>query len=241
MYQDRTKNSMDTIPYVMCIFSSCGQKILVSEIDFEFLNSKKWWISNGYAISWDKREKMHRLILKAKNGEIVDHIDRNKLNNTRENLRIVNKEENVHNQKKRTNTKNNYKGTQFIKKLGLWQARCRIYGNDYFLGLYVNEISAAYAYNKKAIELSDKILLNKFDLSNEELEKMLISDLRTIQDAEKKSNQKGVYWHKKSGRMKNGKWEAKIRLNGKYKSLGRFDNEIDAINAYKSAESFYCT
>jgi hypothetical protein len=43
-------------------------------------------------------------------GKIVDHIDRDKLNNTRENLRIVNKEENVHNQKKRNFTKNNYKG-----------------------------------------------------------------------------------------------------------------------------------
>jgi hypothetical protein len=232
---------MEALHNVMCIFSSCGKKILISKIDFELLSKKKWWISNGYATSWDKREKMHRLILNAKVGEIVDHIDRNKLNNTRENLRIVNKEENVHNQKKRTFTKNNYKGTQFIKKLGLWQARCRIYGNDFFLGLYNNEMAAAYAYNKKAIELSDKILLNKFDIPNEELEKMLIFDLRTIIEAEKKSKQKGVYWHKKGGRMKNGKWEAKIRINGKYKSLGRFDDENEAIQAYKSAESFYCT
>jgi len=100
---------------------------------------------------------MHRLITKAKDGELVDHIDRNKLNNTRSNLRIVDREGNVHNQKKRTNTNNNFKGVQFIKRLGLWQSRCRIYGNDYFLGYYKTEIAAAYAYNKKATELSDCI------------------------------------------------------------------------------------
>ena len=178
---------------------------------------------------------MHRLIMKAKDGELVDHIDRDKLNNTRANLRIVDREGNVHNQKKRGNTNNNYKGTQYIKRLGLWQARCRIYGNDYFLGHFKSEIAAAYAYNKKAIELSDCILLNEFDLPFSKLEEMLILDLQHP-EAERQSEQKGVYWHKKSGRMKCGKWEAKIRVNGKYKTLGRFIDETDAINAVKNAQ-----
>ena len=39
--------------------------------------------------------------------------------------------------------------------------------------------------------------------------------------------------------MKNGKWGSQIRVNGKYKHLGRYDNEIDAINAYKKAEDEY--
>lgn len=211
-----------------------GNKAKVDDCDYEYLSQWKWYLSNGYAISNNKRKKMHRLIMDAKDGELVDHIDRDKLNNTRANLRIVNKQENIHNQKKRANTKNNYKGTQYIKRLGLWQGRCRIYGNDYFLGHFKSEIASAYAYNKKAIELSSCILLNEFDLTFEQLEEILISDRQNKPNAERQSEQKGVYWHKKSGRMKCGKWEAKIRINGKYKSLGRFINEIDAINAVKN-------
>ena len=199
----------------------------VDDSDYEYLSQWKWYLSGGYAYS-SERKKMHRVIMNAKDGEIVDHIDRNKLNNTRANLRIVDKEGNVHNQKKRANTKNNYKGTQYIKRLNLWQSRCRIYGNDYLLGYYKSEIAAAYAYNKKAIELSDCILLNKLDLPIDVLEEKLISDLSQGKSAEKKSQQKGVYWNKSKN-----KWEAKIRVNGKYKHLGTFINEIDAINAVK--------
>lgn len=212
-----------------------GYQVKVSEEDYEYLLQWKWYLSNGYAISNDKRKKMHRLILGAKDGEIVDHIDRDKLNNTRENLRIVDKEKNVHNQKKRGGTNNKYKGTQYISKLGLYQARCRIYGNDYFLGYYKTEISAAYAYNKKAKKLSDCILLNNFDLPIEVLEQKLIDDLSQITPAEKRSQHKGLYWHKISGKNKVGKWEVRVRVKGKYKSFGRFLNEYDAIEAYNKA------
>lgn len=205
-----------------------GYVTLVDDADYEWLSQWKWYLSGGYAISNEKRKKMHRLILNAKDGELVDHIDRNKLNNTRANLRIVDREGNVHNQKKRENTNNNYKGTQFIKRIGLWQARCRMYGNDYFLGYYKSEIAAAIAYNRKAAELSDCILLNEINLPIEKQNEILVSDLSQIIPAERRSEYDGVYWHKKSGRMKCGKWEAKIRVDGKYKSLGRYLDEQEA-------------
>jgi hypothetical protein len=218
------------------ILLSKGDKTIVDDCDYEYLSQWKWYLSNGYAISND-RKKMHRIIMKAKEGEIVDHIDRDKLNNSRTNLRIISREGNVHNQKKRINTFNNYKGTQYVKKLGLWQSRCRINGNDYYLGLYKTEIASAYAYNKKAIELSEYILLNEFDIYIDELEKMLITDSAKKPPAEKKSKQKGLYWHKKSGRMKQGDWEVKVRVDGKYKSLGRFINEQDAIDRIKNYQA----
>jgi hypothetical protein len=214
-----------------------GLETFVDELDFEYLSNRKWFFSNGYAIASDNLDKMHRVIIGAKKGELVDHIDRNKLNNSRSNLRIVDKEGNVHNQKKRANTNNNYKGVNYVKRLNLYQSRCRIYGNDYFLGYYKTEISAAYAYNKKAVELSDCILLNKIDLPIEFLEQKLIDDLSQIIPAENTSTYNGVCWHKKSGRAKCGKWGAKIRINGKYKYLGRFINEIDAINAIEKEKS----
>jgi len=211
-----------------------GYSALVDDDDYDFLSQWKWYLSNGYAINNDGRKKMHRLVTKAKQGEIVDHIDRNRLNNTKSNLRIVGISENVHNQKKRSNTENNYKGVNFIKSNGLWQSRCRIYGDDYFLGLYKCEIAAAYAYNKKALELSDCILINKIDLPIELLEEKLITERVTYEHAENKSNYKGVYWKKKSGRARCGKWYAIVIINKKRHWLGSFINEIDAINAVKN-------
>lgn len=212
------------------ILTNGNKATMVDDIDYEYLSKEKWYLCNGYALAHKKRRKMHRIIIGAKVGEIVDHIDRNKLNNTRANLRLVNQAQNTHNQEKRPDTNNKFKGTQYIKRLGLWQSRCRIYGNDFFLGYYKSEIASAYAYNKKAIELSDCILLNQFDISIEELEQKLITDLSKIIPADKKSEQKGVYWNKSKD-----KWETLIFLEGKRKCLGTFKNEIDAINKVKNA------
>jgi hypothetical protein len=199
-------------------------EVMVDDEDYEYLSQQKWYISRGYAVGngW---KKMHRLILKANDGEIVDHIDRNKLNNTKSNLRIVNSTENAHNQEKRIGTLNTYKGVYYVRKKKVWQSRCRIYGNDFFLGYYKSEIAAAYAYNKKAKELSEYALLNDFNLPIEILEEKLIADLVSIIPAEKQSQHKGIYWHK--GKEK---WVVCIVINTKRKTLGSFKNEIDAIN-----------
>ena len=213
-----------------------GDFALVDDDDYEFLTQRKWYLSRaGYAIAGEERKKMHRLILGAKPGELVDHIDRNKLNNQRSNLRIVDMEGNVHNQQKRTGTANKYKGTSYVPRLGLWQSRCRIRGNDFFLGYFSSEEAAAYAYNKKAIEYSDTILLNAIDLPIETLEEMLITHRRTQPICEKTSSHTGVYWHKKGGSAKQGCWLAVIRIGGVKKQIGRFDDEMKAAAAVKGA------
>lgn len=206
------------------ITTSTGQLVMVDDDDYEYLSKDKWYLSNGYAISAN-RTKMHRLVIQAKDGEIVDHIDRDKLNNTKENLRIVDFKSNVHNQSKRKNTSNKYKGTNYIKDKNVYQSRRRMNGSDYFLGYYISEIAAAYAYNKKAKELSQYILLNEFDLPIEILEEKLISDLTFIKPAEKQSKEPGVYWHSVKK-----KWEVSFRVNGKRKYFGSFLYETDAIN-----------
>ena len=202
-----------------------GGIALIDDLDYELVSKHKWYRSyNGYAISHNLI-KMHRLILSAKNGEIVDHINGDTLNNTRSNLRVVTRCENIHNQKKRSGTKNNYKGVNFVNSLGLYQSRCRMCHNDYYLGLFKSEVAAAYAYNKKAQELSSTILLNKLDYSIEELEQMLLTDRVTQPKAENKSV-KGLYWHKRKN-----KWELRLRKNGIIYYGGSYQNEANAIEA----------
>lgn len=207
------------------IVLSKGDIAFVDEEDYEYLSQHKWYLSNGYAIS-EKRVKMHRMILKAAPGQLIDHQDRNKLNNQKYNIRIATKYQNVHNQQKRENTINKYKGVHYVKRIGLYQARCRMNLKDHFLGYFTSEIAAGYAYNKKAQELSSFILLNQFNLSIEQLERKLIEDRRYIKPAEKQSVYSGIYWNK----GKNA-WEVRPRIGNKRVYIGTFKYEQPAINA----------
>lgn len=205
---------------------------MVDDEDFDRVSKRNWYLTNGYAVSNDgDLVKMHRLILNASTDAIIDHIDRNQINNQKSNLRIVNREENVHNQKKRTGTFNNYKGTLYIPRLKLWLSRCRMYKQDFHLGYFKTEIAAAIAYNKKASELSPGfILLNEINLSDEEQAEILLRERSCILPAEKRSSHHNIYWNKKAQ-----KWDVRIRLNNKYKQIGSFSSEEEAFEARKRA------
>ena len=94
----------------------------------------------------------------------IDHIDRNKLNNNIENLRPVTLSQNQWNKKPRKNTSSIYKGVSWQKTANKWKSEIRINNKPQYLGLFINEIDAALAYNKKAIELfGEYAYLNKVE------------------------------------------------------------------------------
>lgn len=72
--------------------------------------------SNGVYIINDKIGYLHNCIMPHKHGYTIDHIDRNPLNNTRENLRYANQSLQTFNQKKKENTKFDVKGIDFRPK-----------------------------------------------------------------------------------------------------------------------------
>jgi hypothetical protein len=84
---------------------------------------------------------------------IVDHIDRNKLNNVISNLRYVSISQNRINKNKILNTKSKFRGVYWDKVREKWFARVIINNERLHLGRYEYEIDAARAYNKKVIEL----------------------------------------------------------------------------------------
>lgn len=214
---------------------------IVDDDVFEQLSKYKWYISaNGYAIFGAKKDniksysKLHRVIMGVDDPLIkVNHINGDTLNNQRSNLRVATCAQNVHNSKKRTNTKNNYKGVSYIKKLNLWQSRCRMNGNDFYLGLFKSEIAAAYAYNKKAISLSSYSKINYLDFPIDYLENLLISDL--VHGFTKiQSKYKYVYFKPKSGRMKSDKYYVYFNSNGHKYRKGYFFTEEEALEYLKN-------
>lgn len=141
-----------------------GKFTIVDEVDYENLSANKWkFDSNGYVarsvfigringITKTKTILMHRLIMNTPKGMDTDHINGNKLDNRRSNLRVCTTSQNCSNQHRRTNAKNNYRGVHWHKKLGKWQAKIVVNYKQIYLGVFENELDAAKTYNNAAIK-----------------------------------------------------------------------------------------
>jgi hypothetical protein len=140
-----------------------GKLAIVDDEDYEYLNVNKWYCSTtGYATRATRRDHnhkqkrimMHREIIKAPVDVQVDHIDGNRLNNTKENLRLVTRQQNQMNRRKlKTNSSSKYKGVTFYSKVNLWVATIYFKNKRIHLGYYKTELDAAKAYNNAAKEV----------------------------------------------------------------------------------------
>ena len=99
--------------------------------------------------------RMHRLILDIYDPQIIiDHINRNGLDNRKINLRICNISQNSCNSRKTAfRCTSVFKGVSFVRRINKWRAYIVKHSKQYHLGLFSSEIEAAKAYNNKALEL----------------------------------------------------------------------------------------
>ena len=141
-----------------------GKVALVDDEDFEYLNQWKWCAHKAgntfYAVREVRIEgreynlSMHRLLLRLKKGDkpVVDHIDRDGLNNQRSNIRVCTTSQNMRNVKKfGEGSYSEYKGVTLNKRVNRWHARIRIApGERLYLGSFDSDVQAALAYNEAA-------------------------------------------------------------------------------------------
>lgn len=142
-----------------------GKYTIVDDSDYEFLNQFKWSLSsNGYAVTYKYIPainksvfvRMHRVLMLLSSSSptctslMVDHINNNKLDNRKSNLRICTKSLNEAN-KVRINNKTGYRGIYTYGEK--FCAAISKDGNRYYLGVFESSKDAARAYNKKAEEL----------------------------------------------------------------------------------------
>lgn len=132
---------------------------MVDDEDYDYLIQFKWcYIGIGYAARGNKEHKavrMHRelLGLKIGDGKEIDHINGNRLDNRKNNLRIVTPTQNRWNRRPNLNSKSGLKGVSWKEGRKKWGVQIRANKKRYYLGTFTNRIEAAKVYNKVAVEL----------------------------------------------------------------------------------------
>lgn len=103
------------------LLSTQGYEIIVDSDIYPTLNKYRWYVVQGYARRTTDKMALHRFIMNAPKGILVDHINRNPLDNRKENLRLASKSLNAFNSKIHTNNKTGYTGIWYDKTRNNYQ------------------------------------------------------------------------------------------------------------------------
>jgi hypothetical protein len=207
-------------------------KTLLSVDDYEKVKDYKWYLSGGYVKASNKTTIfMHRIIMNLNDPLlVVDHINHDKLDNRRENLRVVTRAANNQNRPKATNEDrtSKYKGV-FLREFShtsLWVARCGQLYNQSFK----TEEEAARAYDKAALHSFGIGAEINFKYTDDELNQILAEPAPVTPTFVKKRSElpKGV-WFDFRGLTRNP-YGAKFSR----KSLGMYATPEEASAVYEA-------
>jgi len=141
-----------------------GKEAIVSAEDYDYLSQWNWSLkpsgNSGYAIRQRKKGEapgptsiyMHRVIASRcgmDTSDLIDHKNRNGLDNRRENLRSANAFGNTRNSPPRKNGSSKFKGVSFHQASQKWVAS--INPGSLHIGCFKTEEEAAIAYDDAAL------------------------------------------------------------------------------------------
>jgi hypothetical protein len=144
-----------------------GKFAIVDDENFEWLNQWKWCCdAKGYAVRHEQKSeygnrqrkmvKMHRAIMKVSAGIYLDHINRNRLDNRKANLRIATNSQNQANAKQWQTNTSGYRGVVQLNKnkpyniSKPWGAQIVVEGKRIFKGMFETPEEASKAYGQLA-------------------------------------------------------------------------------------------
>lgn len=140
----------------MTLYLKHGEYALVDEEDYDKLSQYTWYLNpEGYATRADGKItiRMHRELLAAPKGKEVDHINMDRLDNRKSNLRLATKQQNSANRIVQKRNKTGYKGVHTRSDTGLYRARITFRGISQHIGYFKDPREAAKAYNATAVRL----------------------------------------------------------------------------------------
>jgi hypothetical protein len=141
----------------------------IDDEDYFTLSQVGWALNNfGYAIHHttsngkSKSYLMHRVIMKAPKDKVVDHINGDKLDNRKDNLRLCTQSENRQNSRRQANK---YKGVRFSPNYPKAPWHVRIKGTSHreeYIGQFESEIHAAVCYDLWAVDMYGEFAKTNF-------------------------------------------------------------------------------
>ena len=142
--------------YMECVLPS-GDCFQIDCDDYPLVAQFKWVTNTaGYFVaSLGRRENhifLHRLIMKPADGEFVDHIDGDKGNCRRSNMRLCSQTENNRNIGLQENNQSGYKGVHWASDRGKWRADITVDRKHIHLGSFDSPTKAAQAYDEAALK-----------------------------------------------------------------------------------------
>lgn len=144
------------------IYTKNQDEILVDDDVYLWASKIAWhldkdgYVTHAYSRSdrdlyKKKNVKLHCLILPCPEGLMRDHINRNRLDNRRENLRICSNLQNSRNKGVDGRNKSGYKGVSWDKSRNKWEANIVIDGKSKFLKYSDDPLVAARFYDEAAL------------------------------------------------------------------------------------------
>ena len=138
------------IEYEDCVIGLDGDNSFIIDIeDYTRVKQYNWHLKKGYWYSKNLNLSLQNFILGKQAGFIVDHIDRNKNNNRKRNLRHITQANNTKNRTKPNNNTSGTMGVSFCKNSNKWRARICVDKKTIYLGYY-EEIEDAIKARKEA-------------------------------------------------------------------------------------------
>lgn len=143
------------------LYCSRGSAFVVDADDALALLERRWhslskrdYLFANVTLSCGKHTTLylHRMLMGAGRGQIVDHVDGNPRNNTRRNLRLCTQRDNARNARRKSNSSATLKGVSFVARTGRWRAGIRVDGRNVHLGYFMAESEAHEAYCRAAAE-----------------------------------------------------------------------------------------
>ena len=165
----RTKYSPNKYEFIgnICLIhlydkeGTLSAKAIIDVNKYKKVINRKWCLTKSGYVRSRNNVFLHRVINgNPPDGQETDHINRNKLDNRKINLRFCSHLENKLNQEIRQNNTSGFKGVSWHKRTRKWRSEIRFNGKRHYLGLFTSKIEAAKAYNHAALKNTNIEFLN---------------------------------------------------------------------------------
>lgn len=138
------------------LYNTIGEDVsrtLIDLEDVEKVRNYKWSMNGkGYVTSNTPQVILHRLIMDYPEDMMIDHINHNRLDNRKSNLRICTQQQNNMNRTMNSNNTSGIAGVSWHKGNRKWGAKIQVAGKQIYLGYYQTKEQAVEARRRAELE-----------------------------------------------------------------------------------------